>query len=135
MTEHTHTNHPAVKLGRWLKQRRQQAGLVARVFAGQIELSPAEYAEAEGGVVRWLGAEQAKLIGSDAGRLPADSRGDTRQQLRTNRIHTIKFKVGAADQAIDSEASREAENVNAGVGDGIAPPSAGISVPSRTLSR
>ena len=62
MTEHAHTDHAAVKLGRWLKQRRQQAGLVARVFAGQIELSPAEYAEAEAGVVRWLGAAQAKLI-------------------------------------------------------------------------
>ena len=33
-----------------------------RVFAGQIGLSPAEYAEAEAGVVRWLGEEQAATI-------------------------------------------------------------------------
>src|SRR5438105_2595717 len=39
--------HPAKKLGAWLKKRRQHEGLVLRVFAGQIELSPAEYAEAE----------------------------------------------------------------------------------------
>lgn len=35
---------------------------MARVFAGMIELSPAEYAEAEAGVVRWIGAEQQRLI-------------------------------------------------------------------------
>lgn len=36
--------------------------MVLRVFAGQIELSPAEYAEAEAGVVRWLGRKQESLI-------------------------------------------------------------------------
>ena len=36
--------------------------MVLRVFAGQIELSPAEYAEAEAGVVRWLGQQQEALI-------------------------------------------------------------------------
>lgn len=54
--------HPAKELGVWLKTRRQQQGFVARVFAGQIELSPAEYAEVESGVVRWLGADQELLI-------------------------------------------------------------------------
>jgi len=54
--------HPAKELGAWLKARRQQHGLVARVFAGQIELGPAEYAEAEAGVVRWIGQEQEGLI-------------------------------------------------------------------------
>jgi transcriptional regulator with XRE-family HTH domain len=54
--------HPAVQLGAWLKARRQRAGMVLRVFAGQIELSPAEYAEAEAGVVRWLGEEQVAAI-------------------------------------------------------------------------
>jgi len=54
--------HPAKELGAWLKARRQRQGLVARVFAGQIELSPAEYAEAEAGVVKWIGVEQAELI-------------------------------------------------------------------------
>lgn len=54
--------HPAKELGAWLKMRRQQQGMVLRVFAGQIELSPAEYAEAEAGVVRWLGQEQETLI-------------------------------------------------------------------------
>jgi transcriptional regulator with XRE-family HTH domain len=54
--------HPAKELGAWLKQRRQEQSLVLRVFAGQIELSPAEYAEAEAGVVRWLGEEQQTAI-------------------------------------------------------------------------
>lgn len=54
--------HPAKELGAWLKTRRQQQAMVLRVFAGQIELSPAEYAEAEAGVVRWLGEEQETLI-------------------------------------------------------------------------
>ncbi len=62
-----HSEPPAVKLGRWLKQHRQAAGLVARVFAGQIELSPAEDAEAEAGVARWLAADQEKLIPSGLG--------------------------------------------------------------------
>lgn len=64
MSRHKHSDHPAVKLGQWLKQHRQRAGLVSRVFAGQIELSTAEYAEAEAGVARWLGAEQERLIPS-----------------------------------------------------------------------
>jgi transcriptional regulator with XRE-family HTH domain len=55
--------HPAKELGAWLKARRQRQGLVVRVFAGQIELSPAEYAEAEAGVVRWIGLDQERLIG------------------------------------------------------------------------
>lgn len=54
--------HPAKELGTWLKSRRQRQEMVLRVFAGQIELSPAEYAEAEAGIVRWIGAEQEKLI-------------------------------------------------------------------------
>ena len=54
--------HPAKELGAWLKARRQRQGLVARVFAGQIELGPAEYAEAEAGVVRWIGQDQERLI-------------------------------------------------------------------------
>ena len=32
--------HPAKDLGAWLKKRRQQQGVVLRVFAGQIEFSP-----------------------------------------------------------------------------------------------
>ena len=55
-------NHPAKQLGAWLKARRQRQGFVARVFAGQIELGPAEYAEAEAGVVRWIGQDQEGLI-------------------------------------------------------------------------
>lgn len=55
-------NHPAKQLGAWLKARRQRQGFVARVFAGQIELGPAEYAEAEAGIVRWIGHDQEGLI-------------------------------------------------------------------------
>jgi len=54
--------HPAKELGAMLEARRQRQGLVARVFAGQIELGPAEYAEAEAGVVRWIGPDQKRLI-------------------------------------------------------------------------
>lgn len=56
------SNHPATELGAWIKARRQKQGYVARVFAGMIELSPAEYAEAEAGIARWFGAEQQQLI-------------------------------------------------------------------------
>jgi hypothetical protein len=45
-----------------LKTQRKQRGIVARVFAGQIELSPARYAELEAGVARWLEARQEELI-------------------------------------------------------------------------
>jgi len=57
-----HMKHPARELGAWLKTNRQRQGIVLRLFAGQIELSPAEYAEAEAGVARWLGKEQEALI-------------------------------------------------------------------------
>lgn len=61
--EHNTTmKHPAKELGAWLKARRQRQGFVARVFAGQIELGPAEYAEAEAGVVRWIEQDQERLI-------------------------------------------------------------------------
>ena len=60
--QNTTMKHPAKELGAWLKARRQRQGLVARVFAGQIELGPAEYAEAEAGVVRWVGEDQERLI-------------------------------------------------------------------------
>lgn len=53
---------PSQQLGLWLKRRRQDAGIVARVFAGQIHLRPSQYAEVESGVVRWLGKKQEQLI-------------------------------------------------------------------------
>ncbi len=65
--------HPAKALGSWIKTRRQQQGLVLRIFAGQVELSPAEYAEAEAGVVRWFGKKQELLIPQVLG-LPAPER-------------------------------------------------------------
>lgn len=52
------SSHPAVKFGQWLKTRRQSAGFVARIFAGQIGLSPAEYAELEHGVIHWMSDKQ-----------------------------------------------------------------------------
>ena len=66
--------HPAKELGAWIKARRQQQGLVLRVFAGQIELSPAEYAEAEAGVVRWFAKRQELLIRQVLGLSGADLR-------------------------------------------------------------
>jgi hypothetical protein len=56
------TKHPAVQFGAWLKNTRRESGVVARVFAGRIGLSPAEYAEVESGVIRWIGNKQELLI-------------------------------------------------------------------------
>jgi hypothetical protein len=66
--------HPAKELGTWLKAQRQRQGMVLRVFAGQIELGLAEYAEAEAGVVRWIGSEQARLIPQVLGLTPAEQK-------------------------------------------------------------
>jgi transcriptional regulator with XRE-family HTH domain len=56
------SQHPAVLLGRWLKFARQSKGLVKRVFAGQILLTPARYSEVEAGVVRWIKEPQQHAI-------------------------------------------------------------------------
>jgi transcriptional regulator with XRE-family HTH domain len=58
------SEHPAVLFGAWLKGKRRESGIVARVFAGRINLSPAEYAEVESGVGirRWIGEKQVNLI-------------------------------------------------------------------------
>src|SRR5688572_28997472 len=47
-------DHPAVKFGAWLKEKRREKRIVARVFAGSIGLSPAQYAEVEAGIVHWI---------------------------------------------------------------------------------
>jgi hypothetical protein len=54
--------HPAVQFGAWLKSQRRECGVVARVFAGRIGLSPAEYTEVESGVIRWIEDKQERLI-------------------------------------------------------------------------
>jgi len=59
----THTQeHPGVLFGAWLKAKRQARGIIARLFAGQIWLSPSKYAEVEVGVVRWIGQKQELII-------------------------------------------------------------------------
>lgn len=50
--------HPAIYFGQWLKEKRQAARIVSRVFAGRIGLYPSEYAEVEAGVVSWFSQEQ-----------------------------------------------------------------------------
>ena len=55
-------NHPAVQFGRWLRRKRRERDLTARVFAGRISLSHAEYAEVEAGIIRWIGEKQERLI-------------------------------------------------------------------------
>jgi hypothetical protein len=55
-------NHPAVKFGAWLKAKRQAKGIIVRVFAGQVWLSPSKYAEVELGVTKWIGEQQGKII-------------------------------------------------------------------------
>lgn len=54
--------HPGIVFGAWLKAKRQAKGVIARIFAGQIWLSPSKYAEVEVGVVGWIGEKQAKII-------------------------------------------------------------------------
>jgi hypothetical protein len=56
------SDHPAVQFGVWMREKRRASGVVARVFAGRIGLSPAEYAELESGVISWLGEKQENLI-------------------------------------------------------------------------
>jgi hypothetical protein len=55
-------NHAAVLFGEWLKCKRRTVGITARVFAGRVRLSPAEYGEVEFGVVSWIGEAQETLI-------------------------------------------------------------------------
>ena len=56
--------HPAVQFGAWLKNKRRESGVVARIFAGRIDLSPAEYAEVEAGanIKRRITSKQEALI-------------------------------------------------------------------------
>jgi transcriptional regulator with XRE-family HTH domain len=84
-------NHPAVKLGRWLRLARQKKGLVKRSFAGQIALTPAQYSEVEAGVVRWLGERQRRAI-----RLVLDLNGKDRRTFNqlieaTRKSITLSF--------------------------------------------
>jgi hypothetical protein len=54
--------HPAKRFGEWLKSKRRERSVVARVFAGRIRLAPAEYAEVEAGIVSWIEERQEVLI-------------------------------------------------------------------------
>src|SRR5436190_985174 len=56
------SSHPAVRLGRFLRLARMTRGIVKRLFAGQIMLSPSAYTEVEAGVVRWVQEPQRKAI-------------------------------------------------------------------------
>lgn len=57
-------SHPAVQLGLKLKSARQEKGIVKRIFAGLVGLTPSQYSELEAGVVRWLGETQRRSIAS-----------------------------------------------------------------------
>ena len=63
-----------------------------RKFAGQIELSPAEYAEAEAGVVRWLGEEQETLIPQILGLSPLDRRQFLAMLAKARADRPLEFK-------------------------------------------
>lgn len=54
--------HPAKELAAWLKTKRQEREFTARVFAGRIGLSPAEYAEVEVGITSWIREKHQLLI-------------------------------------------------------------------------
>ena len=53
---------PGIDFGGWLKAKRRSKQIIARIFAGRIGLSPAEYAEVEEGIVKWLREKQKALI-------------------------------------------------------------------------
>lgn len=53
---------PGKEFGAWVKSKRQAKQTVARIFAGLIGLSPAEYAEVEAGIVKWVRDRQKLLI-------------------------------------------------------------------------
>jgi transcriptional regulator with XRE-family HTH domain len=55
-------NHPAVRLGAWLKTKRQKKGFIKRSFAGKILLTPAQYTEVELGVCHWLQEQQRQAV-------------------------------------------------------------------------
>jgi transcriptional regulator with XRE-family HTH domain len=55
-------SHPAVQFGMWLRTTRQAKGIVKRVFASQIFLTPSQYSEVEAGVVRWIQPAQKYAI-------------------------------------------------------------------------
>ncbi len=84
--------HPARELGAWLKTHRQQQGMVLRVFAGQIELSPAEYAEAEAGVVCWLAAEQEALVPQVLGLSASDRKQFLALLVRARAAEPLEFQ-------------------------------------------
>src|SRR5438067_7369289 len=72
-------DHPAVQFGEWLKCKRRESGVVARVFAGRIGLSPAEYAEVESGIIHWIETIQEM-------RIPLLLRLDEEGQAEFNRM-------------------------------------------------
>ncbi len=53
---------PGKEFGTWLKAKRRSKQVIARIFAGRIGLSPAEYAEVEEGITAWLREKQQNLI-------------------------------------------------------------------------
>lgn len=55
-------NHSAVRLGVWLRKNRIKKGLVKRVFALRISLSPSKYAEVEFGIVHWIKRQQEAAV-------------------------------------------------------------------------
>jgi len=83
--------HPAKELGAWLKTRWQRQGMVLRVFAGQIGLSPAEYAEAEAGVVRWLGQEQEALVPQVLALSPPERKHFMTILVRARAVEPLEF--------------------------------------------
>ena len=85
------TKHPALIFGTWLKMARQKVGIIARVFAGQINLSPSKYAEVEVGVTKWMDEERIKLA-SEALDLSSEERQHM-QKLFTeaSAVPSLKF--------------------------------------------
>jgi len=108
--------HPAVELGSWIKARRQRLGLVLRVFAGQIELSPAEYAEVEAGVVRWIGKPQETLVPQVLGLAAEERKQFTALLAKAHAAEPLEFSDLFSREQLEPVRLRDAKGKRATAG-------------------
>jgi|ERR1039458_2405937 transcriptional regulator with XRE-family HTH domain len=87
----TNNNHPAIKLGEWLKEKRKEKGLISRVFAGEISLSPSKYAEVEFGIIKWIARTQEHLIPAVLAFTLDDLKCFTEMLARAKAVEVLKF--------------------------------------------
>jgi hypothetical protein len=82
-------NNPGIKLGNWLRKKRQEALLIPSVVANELRLSHAAFAELELGVTRWLSNLQVTLVPRVL-RLDSASTAEFQKLLKADRASTKK---------------------------------------------